>query len=184
VSTKPKFTTTSVFGYKEYLHYSITEERQHKFTWSVMLIFELVCIVMAYYYWSLKDSHDMGTAFILLAVFFPIAMGIRVWLGIRFKYNRKMKKMEGTKNVFSFYDNAFEAKNEQSKTLILYKDIYNILITTTNIYIVDSKSRSYILDRENCSNELVEFLSRMALEIRHKDTKKFTNRVRKNGSVV
>ncbi len=61
-------------------------------------------------------------------------------------------------SVFDFYDKYFEQTNAVSHSVVKYSDIYKIVETDKNIYIMVAKNEGYILLKSNCSKELIEFL--------------------------
>lgn len=94
---------------------------------------------------------------ILAAVAFP--------LFFVYFMNREIKKvyesnriLKDNFSVFDFYDKYFEQTNAVSHSVVKYSDIYKIIETDKNIYIMVAKNEGYILLKSNCSKELIEFL--------------------------
>ena len=94
---------------------------------------------------------------ILAAVAFPLFF-------VYFR-NREIKKvyesnriLKDNFSVFDFYDKYFEQTNAVSHSVVKYSDIYKIVETDKNIYIMVAKNEGYILLKSNCSKELIEFL--------------------------
>ena len=94
---------------------------------------------------------------ILAAVAFP--------LFFVYFMNRETKKvyesnrvLKDNFSVFDFYDKYFEQTNAVSHSVVKYSDIYKIVETDKNIYIMVAKNEGYILLKSNCSKELIEFL--------------------------
>ena len=94
---------------------------------------------------------------ILAAVAFP--------LFFIYFMNRETKKvyesnrvLKDNFSVFDFYDKYFEQTNAVSHSVVKYSDIYKIIETDKNIYIMVAKNEGSILLKSNCSKELIEFL--------------------------
>lgn len=58
----------------------------------------------------------------------------------------------------NFYENRLESDNKQQFSKYDYEDIFKILETKTNFYIMVSANTSIIIVKQNCSQELITFI--------------------------
>ena len=63
--------------------------------------------------------------------------------------------------TYSFYENYFEAKTNNSFTKFDYEDIFSVIESKTNFYIMKSPNQAHIIVKNNCSPELLEFISNL-----------------------
>ena len=94
---------------------------------------------------------------ILAAVAFP--------LFFVYFMNREIKKvyesnrvLKDNFSVFDFYDKYFEQTNAVSHSVVKYSDIYKIVETGTNFYIMPAVNNGIIISKQNCRPELILFL--------------------------
>ncbi len=57
-----------------------------------------------------------------------------------------------------FYNDYLESKNEQHYSKFFYEDIYKIVETGTNFYIMPAVNNGIIISKQNCRPELILFL--------------------------
>lgn len=59
---------------------------------------------------------------------------------------------------YTFFEDYFEVKTEKSVYNINYHDILKIIETKTHFYLKYEKYNAFILKKENCSDELMQFI--------------------------
>ena len=104
--------------------------------------------------------------FVLWKNYFALLAAVLFPLFFIYFMNRETKKIYESNRVlkdnfsqFNFYDSYFQQINSVSRSDVKYSDIYKIVETDTNIYIMVAKNEGYILLKNNCSKELICFLS-------------------------
>lgn len=68
-----------------------------------------------------------------------------------------------------FYGNYLESKNEQHYEKYFYEDIYRIMETQTNFYIMPAINSGIIISKQNCSPELIRFLQTLKSNVNAKN---------------
>ena len=62
---------------------------------------------------------------------------------------------------FEFYNDYCVYKCKLGETKIEYKDLYKIIETKTNFYLMIAKNQGIILKKENCNEELQKFVRKL-----------------------
>lgn len=73
-------------------------------------------------------------------------------------YSNKKLQRDGL-FTFDFYSERFEIKSRNSFERIEYADIVRIVESKTNFYIMISMNQGYMIVKNNCSPELIEFIT-------------------------
>ena len=96
---------------------------------------------------------------------FMIVVSIAAPLLVRFGANsqaeRDYKKIEdavGTQFQVFFYDDRFETKNDTSHGVHEYAKLYKVVETEEDFYLEIEQGHSVIIQKKNCSDELIAFL--------------------------
>ena len=93
-------------------------------------------------------------------VLFPVIYVILRKLSIKRYYNSN-KILKDITEEYEFYEDYLIAKNTNSEAKIEYDKIFKIIETKTNFYIMVAQNQGYIISKEICSEELVEFLKEL-----------------------
>ena len=72
-------------------------------------------------------------------------------------YSNKILQKSGL-YTFSFFNDHFESKTARSFSSVEYCYILRILESKTNFYIMIAVNQAYIINKSNCSPELIEFI--------------------------
>ena len=146
----PLFKTSIKYTFEEYKGFT---KAIYRYVYKVHIM--LLVIIVAFLILFVITKNFMA---ILAAVAFP--------LFFVYFMNREIKKvyesnrvLKDNFSVFDFYDKYFEQTNAVSHSVVKYSDIYKIVETDRNIYIMVAKNEGYILLKSNCSKELIEFLN-------------------------
>lgn len=59
---------------------------------------------------------------------------------------------------YTFFEDYFEVKTERHTYKINYHDILKVIETKTNFYLKYEKYSAFILKKENCSDELIQYI--------------------------
>lgn len=63
--------------------------------------------------------------------------------------------------TYDFFSDHLEAKTDRSFSSLEYCDIYKIIESKTNFYIMISVNQAYIINKSNCSPEFIEFIQNL-----------------------
>ncbi|MBQ8540645.1 MAG: YcxB family protein [Clostridia bacterium] len=91
-----------------------------------------------------------------IAVAFFVVMPIFVEYTFRKAY--KSKKFNGGEIIMHFYEEHVESEGTKGTTKFLYKNLYKVVETKTSFYIMMGNNMGFIVMKENCSEELCEFI--------------------------
>ena len=145
----PLFKTSIKYTFEEYKGFT---KAIYRYVYKVHIMILVIIIALLILFAITKNFMA-----ILAAVAFP--------LFFIYFMNRETKKvyesnrvLKDNFSVFDFYDKYFEQTNAVSHSVVKYSDIYKIIETDKNIYIMVAKNEGYILLKSNCSKELIEFL--------------------------
>lgn len=98
-------------------------------------------------------------------VLFPMIYVILRKFSIKRYYNSN-KILKDITEEYEFYEDYVIAKNTNSEAKIEYNKIHKIIETKTNFYIMIAQNQGYIISKEICSEELIEFLLRIKMEVK------------------
>lgn len=149
---EPMFTTETRYTLAEYKKYN------HAILWKIrkvpvtMLVLELILLGISYF------TRDM--TYILGALLVPVIF--KIVLGIQAK--KTYEANPGIHNVIfscSFYEDYMEQVSVLGSTRIYYREIYKVLETATNFYLMIGRSAGSIIVKENCSEALIRFLQNL-----------------------
>ena len=115
-----------------------------------MLIFDLMQFVIDNIVGFLIGAL-LGCAITILLAF--IVRNIRV----RQSYNSN--KMLRNKEVkILFHKDAVEVKSQNSNGVVKYADLYKIIETKTNFYLMAAENQGTIIVKANCDKKLIDFI--------------------------
>ena len=155
---EPLFKSNTKYNYEEYkkFNYAITSSI-NKMPVKIVVIM-LLFILMAYMYMS--RSIHVSLIMLICSIIFPVFLILTIKSNIKRTYSSN-KSMQDMDVNFEFYDEYFMYKCKIGDSKIEYKDLYKILETKTNIYLMIAKNQGVILKKENCSEDLIDFIRKM-----------------------
>ena len=111
-----------------------------------------------------KDIISNLILFVFIAAIIPIIAEIK--LRINFKTN---KLIQNTIINFTFHEDCVEIEDKQGKSCLAYTKILKIHESKNNFYLLVSPGNYYIVDKRNCSDELIAFIRNTASAIKSGD---------------
>ena len=72
------------------------------------------------------------------------------------------KLIQNATYKFKFNDNGFEVISPKGSSSIEYSALYRIIETKDRFYLYISKNQTFVIIKENCSNELIALLQEIA----------------------
>ncbi|MGN1031411.1 MAG: YcxB family protein [Butyricicoccaceae bacterium] len=76
---------------------------------------------------------------------------------IKSTYQSSRESM-GKRSELRFYPDHLEGKSKIGESRVAYSELYCVIETKTNIYLMTSRNQGFIVVKENCSEELLAFL--------------------------
>lgn len=162
-NVKPLFTTHTEYTYEEYRKMcSVVRNKIQKM--NLRIIAGFIALFICFICLFLLKEYGFALSFFIAAFGFPVATNIVLKLSVvkEWKTNKIIKNMRAK---YSFFEDHFEVDNESGHTSIYYDNIFKILETGTNIYIMISENQSMIIIKKNCSPELLAFLQEIHMKI-------------------
>ena len=154
-----KFSTKTKINLDEYIKFNRTIQRKINKTY-LRLFISIAIILVAAVVCFLLDVKHIAIAFALAAVVLVIQIPIKMKKSEKEIYNSN-KVIQDVESEISFYEDCFEQTNSLGTSKITYDKIYRILENDTNLYIMISKNQGYIIIKENCSVELIDFIKNL-----------------------
>jgi len=156
---EPLFTTKTAYTFEEYkkFNYALFSKQLKLpalsgFAFLLWLLIIIYCIAIKEYY-----------AFILAAVTVMIIIFI-----IPVTLNKSIKKtyysnktISKTVCEFEFYEKEIIEKTPDGSMKVKYENLYKIIETKTNLYLMIAQNQGFIIVKENCSPELIEFIKQL-----------------------
>lgn len=148
---EPLFKISQEYTFKEYKKFTNAVLKWNLIIVSVFLLFAFLSGVLLIAF----NGSSTQAWFLIL---FPIIYVISKKMSIK-KYYESNKILKDVIQEYEFYKDYLIAKNVNSEAKIEYNKIYKVIETKTNFYIMVAKNQGYIISKEVCSDELVEFLN-------------------------
>lgn len=154
---EPLHKTKTAYSFDEYFKFNKTLLFRQKNYKAITVVLPILYILTALCVFYLVRE----TAYLILwAALFPVF--IIVFIA---SFKRSVKKTYySNKSItscvaeFEFYDGYVAEKTENGESRIDYSKIYNIIETKTNFYIMLAINQGFIIVKENCTPELIEFI--------------------------
>ncbi len=148
------YTVKSEYTYKEYRKLSYCSM---KASWGMIAIACAVLIALLVY--------DILQGYWFFACWITGALAF-VWLLIEHRF-KKAYKDGGYKDdevTICFYEDYMEGISKRGNTKVLYKNLYQVIETKTSFYIMMGNNMGFIAMKENCTEELCEFIRKLKVK--------------------
>ena len=152
---EPRYTTDTSLELEDFRRYAKTMGSQPR----GLLIALLVLMMLLYYGISNMRSGNtvMGLSMIGVVVLCPL-----VYMGTSRlqskKFFERLKASGGNAYTVLFFDDHFETRSKNGQVVYAYQDLKGITSTRTDFYLEVGNGHSVIVQKKNCSEELLTFL--------------------------
>lgn len=150
------FKTETDWTYAEYKRFNVAA--RGTLASAYLWVYSIGCIAMGVFTLFLS-SYLLAIFCFIMSALLPISMKVR---GIKeFNSNKVYKER---KIIYEFYSDSFQLKrkgfvlDEDRIATWFYTEIFKVVETDTNFYIMLSKGSGLIIIKENCTRELIDFL--------------------------
>lgn len=144
---------------EEYMRFAFTVQRQDRRYIRAKLIMMFVLLVIAVINFK-GGNKQLGSILLIMVVALPMFLDIMMKKQVTKAYNDNANT-QGINTSLTFYDNYYEGHSEIGDNKYLYEELYKIIETPTNFYLMLSPQHGSIVIKENCSEELLMFLDRL-----------------------
>ena len=162
LANKPvSFKATTTYTFEEFVRFGKTISAKRLHTCDLIIV--LTYLLIAFF--SLLQGNYL--ALLVYLIIIPIMMIFsRVFLHFGFKRIWKSNKdAENLVTTFTFHLSDFRQKNKLNDLTIRYDNLSQIIETDTNFYLMVNKNQGSLLNKKDCSSELIDFLQQRAKEI-------------------
>lgn len=152
---EPLFQTNTKYNFEEYQKFNsavtMTINRV-----AVKIVMIDICFLLLGCIYMTKNLYAT-ILLVLCAMIFPFIFYWTMKDSVKKTYqsNKAMQDLEVT---FDFYQEFVSYHHKMGDNKIEYKDLYRLIETKTNFYLMIAKNQGLILKKENCQKELQEFL--------------------------
>lgn len=159
---KALYRTTTEIDFSEYQKLCNAVAGAHTRYWITFALFEFAILVIAYLYFR-NGKTPIALIFVGCAVVFPLVFMLN-------QYRIQHKAYYSSKNVknmtvdTTFYSDYLMTRTSGNETRLKYSEIYRILETKTNFYVLTAANQGTILVKKNCSPALIAFLRELKNE--------------------
>ena len=156
MSDTPCFMTHTIYSFEEYKRYCRTIQNKMIHRPVVIAVMMVAFALLA----LLADDLSMRIGFLIGALLCPLIFHIISAVMEKKAYyaNRAFQDADLT---YSFYPDRIETRNVLGFTTISYDQLYRVIETKQNFYLMISQNQGMIIVKQNCSPELLSFLQQL-----------------------
>ena len=165
---EPLYETQTADSFDEYKRYCKVLSGKQKSRRFIIIFTVLIILSFVSNYFN-NDYRSKEYLFNLI----PCVLFVFVLILNEVRYKSSMKKayysakaLNNSIMHYKFYENEFEISNSHGYGKYQYNELYSIIETQTNFYLMLSHKQGYIIIKENCSPELIQFLSGLKAKIK------------------
>ena len=130
--------------------------KMQKFRLILMVLYELLLL------WICLSAFDLhwiliGFFFLFLVIFVPVFWYLMFVTNSK-KYFKSNKAAQYSILNYTFEEDKIVIETERGSSFIKYDEVYKIYETKTNFYLFISNKQAYVIVKENCSDELIQFI--------------------------
>lgn len=151
------YSTHTKLTYEEYLRMYKFSRRKMKIIGIALTVFEALSAILLS---VICFFHGFDARVILSWVLFAVFVGVELYQErvIPKKYFESFKSGSNGELTINFYSDRLEQVAEKGNVILRYDEIYKIYETKMNFYILISAREVIIIAKENCRDELCEFI--------------------------
>ena len=149
---EPLFVTKTKYTFEEYKKFcNIVNNRESKLKVK-LIVAELILLLAALIL--------QNVFLIVFVVIYPPILWL-VQKRIIKKTYESNALLKDAELKFEFYDSYFLEKSKLGESRVEYSYLYKVLENDTNFYLMIAKNQGYIILKENCSEELIKFITEL-----------------------
>lgn len=156
------YKTTSQITYSEYKKFNVDVFIGRK---NIMVCLILDALLLVF------SIISMDMIFLAVALLWPILLILVYYISIKKAYASN-KIMQDIATTYEFFDTYFVEKNVVGESVVEYSQLYKIIETKTNFYLMIASNQGYILLKENFPDGLEEFLRNIKIEKKEKQKRR------------
>lgn len=164
---EPLFITQSVCTYEEYKRFNLAIMNLRNvisiFAGNIVLL-ALMAVTISVTRTMYGYPNPISRFFFFLAVallLFCLLFLLATLLSIKTTYESNRAIQKNPVSTVYFYNEYLTEANVNGTTILAYADIYKIIETKTNFYIMLARNKGVIIIKQNCTPELIIFLQNL-----------------------
>jgi len=122
----------------------------------LMVLYEIfllwVCLSAFALHWIL-----LGGIFLFLVIFVPIFWYMMLVNNSK-EYFKSNKVAQNSVINYTFEEDKIVIETERGSSFIKYDEVYKFYETKTNFYLFETNNQAYVIVKDNCSDELTQFI--------------------------
>lgn len=153
---EPLFETQTEYTYEKYLAFCNVLQNRIGHVRRLVIRVDILLILMSVIFVCM-DEPKISILFLLTAILFPILININIKKRARKAWDSN-KAAQGIISRFKFYEDHVEQENSVGTSRLQYDKLYDILEVDSAFYIMIANNQGFIVDKQNCSEELADFI--------------------------
>ena len=154
---EPLFKTSLKYTFEEYKRFSKAVMKKNMRKVYVSLIILLMCAGLLSF--VSPDSY-LSLFLLIFIVIYPVMLCLGQNRAIKKTYNSN-ELLKDINQSLEFYEDYFIAKTEKSEAKVEYVKLYEVIENKTNFYLMIANNQGYLVSKDNCSKELIDFISNL-----------------------
>ncbi|MDE6110418.1 MAG: YcxB family protein [Eubacterium sp.] len=152
---EPLYVTETAYTLEEYSKFNkaIVGNKFH-----IVSLLLLLCCVLNYL--ASKNIYS-ALFFVIMIAMLEIVIPLSQKSAVKKQYYSDRHLLKNYMYQFCFYQSYFEIKTYSAYAKIDYEDIVSVKETKTNFYLMRTINQGHIIAKENCSPELIAFLTNL-----------------------
>ncbi|MEG2283232.1 MAG: YcxB family protein [Bacilli bacterium] len=160
INVKTSYTRENYLIFNRVHYHFLLGKKAFFFLLFIILTIPLILLTM---FSSIGRSYPIAFFFILLDIFIILELFTNLLPDIEVKRVLKNnKEIENLLNSYTFYNDHFTVKNEMLKDSLLYKELYQVIETSSFLYLYINKNSAYLVNKkdikESDKEELISIL--------------------------
>lgn len=149
------YKTETKYTYEEFKKYENEMYKKKVFKGIGNFVVILVLMSIFLYYLSKNLTYPIGMLVLICTLFFFKNKACNKMIDKMWNTTPDIHDMD---LKFTFLENELEIITEKSNSKLKYEHIYKVVETDTNFYILRGMNMGYIIVKNNCNAELVDFI--------------------------
>ncbi len=160
---KALYHTSTEIGFSEYQKLCNAVAGTHTRYWITFVLFEFAILIIAFLYY--RNGKDLiAWVFAGCAVVFPLLFMLNQRRIQHKAYYSSKNAKDMTVNTSFYSDYLMTRTSTGAVTNLKYSQIFRILETKTNFYLLTAENQGTIIVKKNCSPALIAFLQKLKTE--------------------
>ncbi len=158
------YTTQAILTFDEYKRFSLAVRRKNSILYMILI---LILYILGLNYIMYITGKEMLIG-LIMCILFSVIFIVAFWLANQNLIKKTYYNNKFTQDLilnYEFYPDYIMESCRNGTSKLYYKDIYGIMETKTNLYIMSTKNQGMIILKEKCSLELMDYIKGLGKRI-------------------